>query len=73
MAKVFVFPQKKQLPKCVEEDLRRISKEYIETLYVAATLMDLEADKPTYEEVLELVSTAFAEGISEAIEELEED
>ena len=32
---------------------------------------DEQADKPTYEEVLGLVEMAFAEGISNAIDELE--
>ena len=71
MAKVLVFPQKKKLPKIMEERLIGIAKEYVETLYGAMMLMDLESDKPTYEEVLEMVNNAFSEGVEEAIEELE--
>lgn len=74
MAKVLAFPQKKRLPKGIEEDLHRVAKEYIETLYAAMVLMDTtELDKPTYEEVLFMVSEAFADGINDAIDELGED
>ena len=72
MAKVVMFPQKKKLPKCIEEELYRVAKDYVEVLYSAAMLMDLETDKPTQEEFMELLGVAFAEGICEAIEELDE-
>lgn len=72
MAKVVMFPQKKKLPKGVEEDLCRIAKEYVGTLSAAVLLMDLESDKPTQEEIMELVEQAFTKGIYEAIEELSE-
>ena len=71
MAKVMMFPQKKKLPKGMEAELHKLGKEYIETLYATMVLMSLEAEKPTYEEVLGLVEMAFAEGISNAIENLE--
>lgn len=73
MAKVFLFPQKKRLPKAVEKRLHEIAKEYVEVLYSAAVLMDLEADKPTNEEIMGLVGEAFAEGICEAIDEMDLD
>ena len=74
MAKVLMFPQKKKLPKGVEERLYEVGKEYIEVLYAAMVLMDAtDLDKPTYEEVLMLVSEAFADGINDAIDELGED
>lgn len=72
MAKVVMFPQKKKLPKCVEKDLRKIAKDYVGTLYSAAVLMDLTLDKPTQEEIMELVEEAFTKGIYEAIAELDE-
>ena len=72
MARVVMFPQKKKLPKGVEKRLFEIAKDYVETLYAAAIIMDLESDKPTREEIMELVGAAFAEGICEAIEELDE-
>ena len=74
MAKVVMFPQKKKLPKCIEEELYRVAKDYVEVLYSAAMLMDLEpnSDKPTQEEFMELMGVAFAEGICEAIEEMDE-
>ena len=71
MAKVVMFPQKKKLPKGVEEEIRKIAKDYVGVLNAAIMLMDLEEDKPTQEEMMELVATALANGISEAIEELE--
>lgn len=72
MAKVYMFPEKKKLPKCVEEHLHEIAKEYVGTIRSAVLLMDLERDKPTQEEMMELIGTAFAEGITKAIEELDE-
>ena len=71
MAKVVMFPRKKKLPKGVEEDIRKIAKDYVGVLNAAIILMDLEEDKPTQEEMMELVATALADGIAEAIEELE--
>lgn len=73
MAQVVMFPQKKKLPKSIEENLHKVAKDYVEVLYAAAVLFDLQTDKPTYEELMGLVATAFAEGISDAIDELEED
>lgn len=73
MAQVVMFPQKKKLPKGIEENLHKVAKDYVEALYAAAVLFDLQTDKPTYEEFMGLVATAFAEGISNAIDELEED
>lgn len=72
MAQVVMFPQKKKLPKGIEEDLHKIAKQYVEVLYATAVLFDLEQDKPTYEELMGLIATAFAEGISNAIDELDE-
>ena len=72
MAKVVMFPQKKKLPKGMEESLRKIAKDYVATLRATVMLMELERDKPTQEEIMELVGAAFAEGIYEAIEEMDE-
>lgn len=72
MAKVYAFPTKRKLPGGMEKELRQIAKNYIEALYATVVLFDLETDKPTYEEVMELVAEAFTEGIEEAIEELDE-
>ena len=72
MAKVIMFPQKKKLPKGVEERLHEIAKEYVDVLYSVAVLMDLEQDKPTPEEVMELVGMTFADGICDAIDEMDE-
>lgn len=72
MAKVCLFPQKKTLPSGMEEELHKVAKEYVETLYAIVTLFELQADKPTYDEVLDMVAEAFSEGIYEAIGELDE-
>lgn len=72
MAKVVMFPQKKKLPKGMEDDLKKIAKDYVGTLYATIMLMELESDKPTREEIMDLVEIAFTEGVYEAIEELGE-
>ena len=72
MAQVYAFPTKRKLPAGIEENLRKVAKEYVETLYATVVLLDVEEDKPTYEEVMELVAEAFTEGIYDAIEELDE-
>lgn len=71
MAKVVMFPQRKKLPKGIEDRLYEVAKDYVATLKMAVVLMDLEEDKPTQEEMMELVGTAFARGICDAIDELE--
>ena len=72
MAKVYVFPTKRKLPGGMEKELKLVAKRYVETLYATVTLLGLESEPPTYEEVMELVAEAFAEGIFEAIDELDE-
>ena len=72
MAKVLMFPQKKTLPSGMEKELYRVAKEYVETLYAIITLFELQEDKPTYDEVLDMVAEAFSDGIYEAISELDE-
>lgn len=73
MAKVVMFPQKKKLPKVIEERLCEIAKEYVETIQAAVVLMDLESDEPTQEEMMDLVATAFMTGIIEAIDDVIEE
>ena len=70
MAKVVMFPRKKKLPKGVEEDLCKIAKDYVGTLNAAVILMNLETDKPTDEEIMDLVGEAFIKGIHKAIDEM---
>ena len=71
MAKVYAFPMKKKLPSGAEERIKQIAKEYVEAIYAAATLMNLTGDPPTTDEMQEMFGAAFAEGIIEAIDELE--
>ena len=72
MAKIYAYPTKRKIPSGLEEHLRKVAKDYVETLYAIVTIFELETEKPTYEEVLELVAESFAEGIYDAIEELDE-
>ena len=72
MAKVVMFPQKKRLPAGIEERLTEITKEYVEVLQALIVLMDIDVtDEQQYNEVLELIQEAFAQGIMSAIEEME--
>lgn len=73
MAQVYMFPEKKKLPKHIEDGIHRNAKEYMELLY--ATLMFLGVngvDQMTYEEIVELVTMAHIEGLNKAIDELGE-
>ena len=72
MSKVYAFPMKKKLTVNMEKELHKVAKNYVEALYAIVMLFDLEEDKPTYDEVLELVAAAFTDGIYKAIEELDE-
>ena len=72
MAQVYVFPRQKQLPKGMEAELHRVAKEYIEAIYAIVMLFELEAEQPTYEEILSMVEKAFTDGVYEAIAQLGE-
>lgn len=72
MAKVIEFPKKKELPKLIEDKLESIARSYVETLYVA--MSTLTSDDPTQEELMEvhdMVSNAYAKGLSNAIDVFE--
>lgn len=71
MCEVYMFPQKKSLPKNLEEQLYRAAKDHIEALY--ASLMILSSDGTTKEEALDLVSIVYANGLEKAVEELEKE
>ena len=72
MAKVYAFPQKKKIPSSRKDELRRIAKDYVAVIYAVATLMQLEAEPITEDEIMDLIAEIFSEGICEAIEELDE-
>jgi hypothetical protein len=72
MAKVYDFPVKRKLPAGMERDLHRVANDYIAILKAIMVVLELESNPPSYEEVLEMVSAAFAEGIYEAIDNLDE-
>ena len=72
MCKIFLFPEKKRLPKCIEKRLYEIVKEYVELLQALIVLLDIDiSDDEQYNEVLEMVQEAFANGILAAVEEME--
>ena len=70
MARVYAFPNKKRIPSGMKDELRRIAKEYVAVIYAIANLMELEAEPPTQDEIMELVAEVFSEGIYEAIDEM---
>ena len=73
MAKVYVFPEKKKLPVNLENRLKEIAKEYMEMVYAVAVFYGIkDSDDPSYMEVMDLVAVAFAEGIIEAVDEMDE-
>lgn len=72
MAKVYVFPQKKKIPSGMKDELRRIAKDYVAVINAVATLMQLDDESITDDEIMELIAEIFSEGIYEAIEELDE-
>jgi hypothetical protein len=72
MAKVYMFPVKKKLPEGMERDLRRVARDYVAVLQAIMIIYGLESDPPSHEEILEMVYTTFAEGIYEAIDQLDE-
>jgi hypothetical protein len=72
MAKVYAFPMKRKLPAGMEKSLKKVAKEYVEVLCATMALYELTNDKPSNEELHEMVEAAFTEGILEAINELDE-
>ena len=73
MAKVLLFPQKKKIPKGIEEHLGKIAKEYVETLAALIVLLDVDiSNQKEYEETLIMVQDSFTKGILNAIKEMDE-
>ena len=74
MGKVLLFPQKKRLPKSLEEKLHEIAREYVEVLFASLNLLsDEEASIERMDEVTEMVSNAYYEGLNNAVDELSRD
>ena len=73
MAKVYMFPQKKKLPSSLEDRLNKIGREYIELLYASLSIMCIDSsDQAEMEEITALVTQAYADGMLEAINEMDE-
>lgn len=72
MVQVYAFPEKKKLPKRIEERLHDVAKQYVGVLKATCILLGTEGtDQMTYEEILDLVTRTYVEGIELAIEELD--
>ena len=72
MAKIYAFPNNKRIPSGMKDELHRIAKDYVGVIYAIATLLEIEEESITEEEIMELVAEVFSEGIYEAIEDLAE-
>lgn len=73
MAQVYVFPEKKKLPKRIEEGVKKNAREYMELLYGTLLLLSEEGvDQMSYEEIVQLVTEAYLDGLNDAIDELDE-
>ena len=74
MAKVYEFPMKKELPVEIEERLYKIAKEYVAAVSDAVTALtdEYKYDKSEMEAVDKLVTTAFIDGITKAVMELDD-
>lgn len=71
MAKVYEFPMKKELPKDIEERLYKIAEAYVD---VVSDAINALTDEFVYNdselaEVSALVTAAFVDGITKAVEE----
>lgn len=74
MGKVLLFPQKERLPKNLEEKLHQIAREYVEVLFASLNLLsDEEASIERMDEVTEMVTDAYYEGLNNAVDELSRD
>ena len=73
MAQVYMFPEKKKLPKGMEERLNEIAKEYVEALFATLTIMSVTDQSPeNLDEIHELVSDTYAKALEKAVDELRE-
>jgi hypothetical protein len=71
MAKVYMFPEKKELPANLGEEIWRLGSEYMRTVYAVAKVLGVDdPDQPEYMEVMELIAEAFGEGVSAAMIEI---
>ena len=74
MGKVLIFPQKERLPKNLEEKLHEIAREYVEVLFASLNLLsDEDASVERMDEVTEMVTDAYYEGLNNAVDELSRD
>lgn len=73
MGKVISFPQKKQLPKVVEDSLYEIAKAYIYTLIYALTVLSNDTSMAKeLDEIRDLINVTYINGLLKAIDEVEQ-
>ena len=73
MAKVYVFPEKKKLPKHIEDSIRRNAKEYMELLYGSLMLLGEDGlNQMEHGDVVALVTEVYLEELNDAIDEMDE-
>lgn len=71
MAQVYMFPEKKKLPKSIEDSIRKNAKEYMELLCAAVMLLSEDGvNQMDEDEIITLVAESYADGLSEAVDEL---
>ena len=74
MCKIVEFPQKKELPKELKQKVYGTARDYVGVLYEALEhfVVD-EYDYQTMEEVNELVAAVYIDGLTNAVDEFEEE
>lgn len=73
MAQVYMFPEKRKLPKRIEEDVKKNAREYMEILYTTLILLGEQGvDQMGHEEIVQLVTETYLDGLNEAIDLMDE-
>ena len=73
MAKVYAFPEKKKLPKHIEDGIRRNAKEYMGLLYGSIMLLgEGGLNQMEHGDIVALVTEVYLDGLNDAIDEMDE-
>lgn len=73
MAQVYMFPEKKKLPKHIEDAVRRNAKEYMGLLYGSLMLLgEGGTNQMKHEDIVDLVTEIYLDGLNDAIDEMDE-
>jgi hypothetical protein len=72
MCKIIEFPQKKELPKYLRDQVYGAAKNYVDALYDALEYLDVdEYDYQGIDETNQMLAMIYAEALSKAIAEKE--